>query len=189
MIYKRVVIGVVVRLILLVLALGSLVYIVFIPHWWVLSGILLVVTTVILIELLQYVSKTNKDLAKFIDAINYKDYSVSFSSYKLSNAFDELHHAFRKTLQLFKELKLEKEAHYQYMLQLVKHVNVGIMAIDEKGKLVLFNDQAAQLLSLPNLVYWNRYEEKVPHFYQAVNEQHNNAKRLIRLKTAILRSI
>jgi len=182
MVYKRFIAGVILRLTLLVLSLGSLVYIA-LSHQWVVSSIVLVVfTTAILFELFKFVTKTNKDLAKFIDAINFKDYSVSFSSYKLGTAFDELHDSFRKTLQLFRELKLEKEAHYQYMLQLVKHVNVGIIAVDENDKLVLYNNQAAALLELPNLVYWERYREKVPHLYAAVRGQRSSASQLIKLK-------
>lgn len=182
MVYKRFIIGVILRLALLVLALGSLVYIVLSHQWIVSIVVLVVVNTAVLFELFQFVTKTNKDLAKFIDAINYKDYSVSFSSYKLGTAFDELHDSFRKTLQLFRELKLEKEAHYQYMLQLVKHVNVGIVAVDENDKLVLYNNQAAALLELPNLVYWERYMDKVPHLYEAVRGQRSSASQLIKLK-------
>lgn len=172
----------VLRLVFLVCALAGLVYIVM-EHQWVVSSLLLVLLNAgLLLELFQFVTKTNKDLAKFIDAINYKDYSVSFSSYKLGTAFDELHTSFRKTLQLFRELKLEKEAHYQYMLQLVKHVNVGIIAVDKNGKLALYNDMASELLGLPNLVFWQRYEEKIPHLYAAVSGQRSTASQLIKLK-------
>lgn len=166
----------------MVSALASLVYILMEHQWIVSSSLLVVLNAALLLELFQFVTKTNKDLARFIDAINYKDYTVSFSSYRLGNSFDELHESFRKTLQLFRELKLEKEAHYQYMLQLVQHVNVGIIAVDENGKLALYNEQASELLNLPNLVYWQRYEEKAPHLYAAVSGQRSSASQLIQLK-------
>lgn len=184
MVYKKFALGVVIRLIILISALSAAVVIWISTPWLFTQIVLLILLIALVIELFQYVTKTNRDLAKFIDAINYHDYSVNFSGYKIGNAFDELHQSFKRTLQSFKELKLEKEAHYQYLHQLIKAMGAGVMAIDPKGKIILYNDAAVELLGLPNLIQWDRYQNPVPNFYTAGNRQKSTSSELIKLKNS-----
>lgn len=184
MIYRKFVIGVIVRLTLLVSALSSAVVIWITTDWFFTQVVVLFICVFLVIELFQFITKTNRDLSKFIDAINYQEYSVNFSGYGIGNAFEDLHESFRKTLLLFKELKLEKEAHYQYLDQLIKHMGAGVMAIDPKGRIVLYNDAAALLLGLPNLIQWERYQNPAPNFYAAGNRQKSTSSQLIRLKNS-----
>ncbi|MFY0674604.1 MAG: GHKL domain-containing protein [Bacteroidia bacterium] len=181
MVYKRFNINVIVRLLILVGALSALVYVLIIKSWLITSGICAFLVVVLVVELFNFISKTNKDLSKFIDAINYQDYSVNFSAYKLGNAFEELHESFKSTLELFRNLRLEKEAHYQYLLRLVKHIDIGIIAINDQQKVVLYNESAQDLLGVPNLVDWGRYEEKVPQLFNSVVNKKTDARQLIKL--------
>ena len=184
MIYRKFAIGVAIRLILLIVTLCTVVTIWFSTPWVFTQIILLIISLALVLELFQYVTKTNRDLAKFIDALNYQEYSVNFSGYKIGNAFDELHQSFKKTLELFKELKLEKEAHYQYLHQLIKGMGAGVMAIDPNGKIAMYNDTAAELLGIPNLIQWDRYQNPAPNFYLAGNRQKSTSSQLIRLKNS-----
>ncbi|MGB0430171.1 MAG: sensor histidine kinase [Bacteroidia bacterium] len=179
MVFKRFNVNVTIRLILLTFSIALLVFTIFEKKWPVTSIILCALIITIIIELFRFITKTNRDLAKFIDAINYKEYSVNFSGYKLGNAFDQLHDSFKNTLNLFKELRLEKEAHYQYILRLIKNIDVGIIAVDHCQKVVLYNAKAHQLLQLPNLVQWDRYKQKAPDFYNAIANQKGENKSLV----------
>jgi nitrogen fixation/metabolism regulation signal transduction histidine kinase len=181
MVYKRFNINVIVRLLILVCALSALVYVFIIKSWLITSGIFAFIVIVLVVELFNFISKTNKDLSKFIDAINYQDYSVNFSAYKLGNAFEELHESFKSTLELFRNLRLEKEAHYQYLLRLVKHIDIGIIAINNERKVILYNEAAQVLLNIPNLVDWSRYQEKCPQLYNSVENESSDARQLIKL--------
>lgn len=181
MVYKGFLRNIILRLVLLVASLATFIYLILNKEWIFSSAIIGFLVLLIIYELFSFITKTNKDLSKFIDAINYQEYSVNFSSYKLGNAFDELHESFRKTLTIFRNLRLEKEAHYQYMLRMVKHIDMGIIAFNHEQKIILYNQTAQDLLQVPNLIYWNRYEEKIPAFYHAVINDKSGAKSLIKL--------
>lgn len=181
MVYKGFLRNITLRLVLLVASLATFIYLILNKEWIFSSAIIGFLVLLIIYELFSFITKTNKDLSKFIDAINYQEYSVNFSSYKLGNAFDELHESFRKTLTIFRNLRLEKEAHYQYMLRMVKHIDMGIIAFNHEQKIILYNQTAQDLLQVPNLIYWNRYEEKIPAFYHAVINDKSGAKSLIKL--------
>lgn len=181
MVFRKFKIGVVIRLALLAICLSLSVWVWINTPWIFTQFLLTMISAFVLVELFRFVTKTNRDLAKFIEAINYQDYSVNFSGYRLGNAFDELHDAFRKTLQLFRELKLEKEAHYHYLNLLVKQVKVGIISFDSVGVIQLYNEAAVEFLGVPNLKLWERYAEKVPNLYNAVEKQKGQGKTLVKI--------
>lgn len=181
MVFKKFRIGVVIRLAFLAICL-SLSAVVWTNTQWIFTQILLTgISISVLVELFRFITKTNRDLARFIEAINYQDYSVNFSSYSLGNAFEELHEAFRKTLQLFRDLKMEKEAHYHYLNLLVKQVKVGIISFDGLGNIQLYNESAVEFLGVPNLKKWERYAEKSPKLYEAVSQRAALGKILVKI--------
>ena len=82
MVFRKFTIGVIARLVLLVALIVASVLIWIVTDWLFTQLLVSAMVAGVLIELLHFITKTNKDLAKFIDAINYQDYQVSFSSYK-----------------------------------------------------------------------------------------------------------
>ncbi|MCB0736611.1 MAG: HAMP domain-containing histidine kinase [Bacteroidetes bacterium] len=176
MVFKKFTWGVIIRLSLLTVVIATSVVVWLTTSFIFTQLILSAVAILLLLEIFRFITKTNKDLSKFINAINYNDYQVHFSGYGWDNAFGELHQAFRSTIQKFKELKLEKEAHYQYLQLLVKHIEVGIISFNQKGEVRLFNGSAAALLKLPQLKSLQPLKSAYPDFVDRVAKAKSGAK-------------
>ena len=92
-----------------------------------LYAIIFIIGIIILYQIfsiIQYVEKTNRDLVRFLDAINYDDFSQSFGDARLGKSFKELKMAFNKVLQKFQQTRAEKEEHYRYLQTVVQHIGI-----------------------------------------------------------------
>lgn len=132
-------------------------------------------------ELVRYINKTNRELAKFILAIKHSDFSISFSKSKIGASFDELNTSFEEIIDLYKKAKIEKEAQFQYLRNVVSHINIGIISIEDESDITLMNRNADQLLKVNGIRNWQILKEKRPQFTSLVEEMGSEGRRLIEL--------
>lgn len=98
--------------------------------------------------LVVYVEKTNRDLRRFFDAIQYEDFTQTFSGAGLGSAFDELKEAFNNVLHSFRRARAEKEEHFRYLQTVVQHIGIGLVAYRRDGSVELMNNAARKILYL-----------------------------------------
>ena len=101
--------------------------------------------------LIHYVERTNRDLARFLAAIRYADFSQSFVSGGLGSSFDELKTAFNEVLDAFRQARAEKEEQAHYLQTVVQHIGIGLIVFDSAGEVSLINNAAKRLLGVPRL--------------------------------------
>lgn len=97
-------------------------------------------------NLIQYVNNTNKDIASFMAGIRYDDFTSNTLTNVKGSHFEELHESFDLINRKFRDIRAEKEANYQFLQTLVQHVEVGLLGINEKGKVILINKALQKLL-------------------------------------------
>ena len=119
-------------------------------------AVVLVVVLVVLLlyqiyALIHYVERTNRDLARFLAAIRYADFSQSFVSGGLGSSFDELKTAFNEVLDAFRQARAEKEEQAHYLQTVVQHIGIGLIVFDSAGEVSLINNAAKRLLGVPRL--------------------------------------
>ncbi len=98
-----------------------------------------------IVSLVRYVEKTSRDLARFLDAIEYNDFTQSFANVGGGKAFSELRTAFANVMRKFQGARSEKEAQFLYLRRVVQHVEVGLIAFETNGAITLVNDAAVYL--------------------------------------------
>jgi nitrogen fixation/metabolism regulation signal transduction histidine kinase len=101
--------------------------------------------------LISYTEKTNNELSRFLNAIEYSDFSQTFSKSFLGSSFRELDAAFNKVIEKFKKSRSETEEHVRYLETVVQHVGVGLIAYDQNGNIQFINNAAKRLLNVPNV--------------------------------------
>ena len=75
-------------------------------------GAAFIVTAITTYQLFQYIDKTNKKLIKFLNAIQYSDFSLRFPiNDNLSDSFSNLNASFNNVIGVFKKERLEKIEH------------------------------------------------------------------------------
>jgi nitrogen fixation/metabolism regulation signal transduction histidine kinase len=101
--------------------------------------------------LIRYVTKTNRDLTRFLQSIKYSDFSQSFTNNLKGAGFEELHAAFTEVIREFQRAKLEQEEHFRFMQTIVDHVGIGLIAFNPSGQVELINNAAKKILKIPRL--------------------------------------
>jgi len=131
-------------------------------------------------ELIRFLTQTNAELAKFLLAIKYNDFTVNFSRSSHSG-FKHLHPAMREIMAAYQQVKIEKEAQYQYLRLLVKHLKVGIISVKGEDEITLMNPPALQLLKTNVYHHWKNIQLNRPQLAQAVENMQDGESRLVEL--------
>ncbi len=133
-------------------------------------------------SLIRYVSKTNRDLTRFLQSIKYSDFSQSFTNNLKSSGFEELHAAFTGVIKEFQRAKLEKEEHLRFLQTIVDHVGIGLIAFDPAGEVELLNNAAKKLLKIPRLGNVRDLETVSPILVQKLLELSPGGNDLVKLQ-------
>jgi nitrogen fixation/metabolism regulation signal transduction histidine kinase len=96
-------------------------------------------------SLVRFVSKTNAELVRFLDAARYADYSQRFDLSSLGSGFGELGSAFTDILERFQTVRTEQIEHQRHLKAIVEHVPVPLLSISSDGLLTLWNNAARKL--------------------------------------------
>lgn len=121
---------------------------------WVIATTRFVAVPLVLIALavaqgigvVRFVGQTNRELARFLSAVRYDDYSQSFATGRLGATFAELEASFDAVMARFREARLERDAQRRFLEALVEHVPVAMLAVHADGTVELLNNAARRLL-------------------------------------------
>ncbi len=123
----------------------AIAYLVTTTEYYATILLLAVVLTMQTTGLLRYVRHTNRELARFMLTIRHDDFSQTFAVDAASGSFKELGSAFEEILKRLRAARTAKEEQASYLDTLVQHVPVAVLALDETGKVDLFNHAARRL--------------------------------------------
>lgn len=134
-----------------------------------------------LVSLIRYVEKTNRDLARLLQAIRYSDFTQSFNAGDRGRAFSELSGAFRSVVNDFREVRREKEESFQYLHTVMQHVGIGLISFKTDGEVSLINSAAKKLLRVPYLRQIQKLRAVSDGLADTLLTIGNGEKRLIKL--------
>jgi len=140
-----------IRVLLLSATLGLLAYLIFKTGFIAAAMFVGLMGGYQVYALLRYVTKTNRDLNRFLLSIKHSDFSQSFSNNLKGSGFDELNAAFSEVSREFQRAKIEKEEHFRFLQTIIDHVGIALVAFAPEGKVVLLNNAAKKLLKIPRL--------------------------------------
>lgn len=102
-------------------------------------------------RLIYFVEKTNRELHRFFQSIQYDDFTQTFTGSSFGESFDNLKKSFNQITRRFLKLRSEKEEQFRYLQTVIKHIGVGLISFKSNGDVELFNQAAKQLLSTGHL--------------------------------------
>ncbi len=130
-------------------------------------------------ELIYYANHTNRELAKLFLAIKHSDFSITFSRGSLGNSFKELQSSLIDIIQSYKEVKIEREAQYQFLQMLVNQIQIGIISVQEEN-IILINPTAEKILNIKGIKSWKLVQQQNP---KVVAELSDDGKKIIEVKS------
>jgi nitrogen fixation/metabolism regulation signal transduction histidine kinase len=105
--------------------------------------------------LVRFVSKTNTELVRFLDAARYADYSQRFDLSSLGSGFGELGSTFTDILERFQTVRSGQEEQQRHLKAIVEHVPVPLLSISSDGALTIWNNAARKLFGANHVTKLN----------------------------------
>ncbi|GGF06179.1 sensor histidine kinase [Hymenobacter cavernae] len=142
------------------------------------AGFLIVV---LVLELARYVTRSNKELASFILAVKYRDFSQHFNEAHTNPSLKQLHAAFNQINSTFRQLSAEKEAQFTYLQTVLELIDTGILSYDAEGQVEWVNEAFKQTLELPCLHSIQALQKRHEVLYDAIMQLEPGASSVVKL--------
>lgn len=162
MVYNSFQSSILTRIVLLVTNLMALSYLV-IRHERFFTLVFLALLALLQIVLLfVYLNRTNRNLARFLLLLTYEDTSVVHWKGRVEKTFQGLHHSFKKVNDEINRIRMEKEKGSILLEGIIQHMETGIIAMEEGGKVEVLNKAALQILGVNRLEHLVELEKIQP---------------------------
>jgi two-component system nitrogen regulation sensor histidine kinase NtrY len=180
MIFKRLEIGILGRLLALFAALYAAIYAAQHGSYGLLlgAGVVLLVLT---LELARHVTRANKELADFMLAVKYRNFSQHFNEAHPNRALRPLYTAFNQINATFRQLSNDKETHSKYLQTVLELIDTGIISYDAAGQVEWLNEAFKQTLELPYLRNIQALRRRHAVLYDAIQELRPGASAVVKL--------
>lgn len=144
--------------------------------------ILLLVLFFQVFDLVRLVNRTNQELSRFILAIKHGDYSARFhENHPDHTSLGNLLRSFDTLMGSFKEMERQKASQFLFFQRIIEGVNTGIIALSADKKMVLANQAAQHLLTMPGLSSWTHLQAGKPVFTAAIEALNGMGRGLVEL--------
>lgn len=181
MAFKNFSVQVILRILLLFGLLTTEAYIIFVSNWPVTGIIIGILAIALLLEIIRYVTKTNRDLHTFLQSVRHHDFTASFSSGRRGPTFDGLKNAFNDIIREFRTLEAEKESHHHYLQTVIEHIGVALICIDQREEVSLMNKAAQDLLEKPYMKRIAALERIDENMLRVIRKLGSGEKELIKV--------
>jgi len=151
MVFKSFRLNVIIRVLLLITSVLLIVYLFFNTRYTVSAFILGLLIIYQIFTLVMYVEQTNRKLTGFLQSIRHADFSTSFTEQGLGKSFEELNNSFNDVIAEFKKYRSEREEHLNYLLTVIQHVSIGMIAYKADGKVDQYNKAVSDLFRIKHI--------------------------------------
>lgn len=151
MIIKNFRLNIIVRVAVLGISITLLFYLIFYTMLYATIVVLVVIIIFQLYSLIYYAEKTNRDLSRFLSAIEHSDFSQTFIDTSLGSSFKDLYRSFNRVIMKFQSTRSEKEEHLRYLETVMQHVGIGLISYNQNGEVQFINNAAKRLLKVTYL--------------------------------------
>lgn len=162
MVYKGLRVRYSIRMVVLLATAGGTVY-------WITqtgSAVLPVLAIPLLLlqiySLLHLLERPQRDILRFFEAIEFSDFSQTFSSPGRDKTLEPLRAAFDRVMQAFQKARSEKEAQYRYFQTVIQHIGIGILVFTHDGRIDLINQRAKRILGVRRLTRIDQLSSQHP---------------------------
>ncbi len=145
MIFKRFTILLAARLSLVGGVMATVIWLLLQPGLHSATIIATAVLLILITQLWKFVSRTNREIARFLDAAKYADYSQRFDFKKDGAGFKTLGEAFTQIIERMRERRTGHEMEVRRLRALIEHIPVPLLTLHSDDAVTLQNNAARRL--------------------------------------------
>jgi len=120
-----------------------------------------------LIDFYRFNKKAQDEVAQFVEAIHYRDFSRNFDVKHAPLEIQPLRKSFNEINTTFKVISREKEMQYQYLQRILELVDTGILSYETTtGDIGWMNESLKKMLGVPYLRTIHSLEKREPVIYR-----------------------
>jgi nitrogen fixation/metabolism regulation signal transduction histidine kinase len=170
MVYRRFSTRLAARLVILGVAIAAAMWLMLQPGLHSATLLALGIVAATAAELWWFVSRTNREIARFLDAARHADYSQRFGYEDLGTGFGELAAAFTDILNRMYEQRSNLETDLRRLRALVDHIPIPLMTLHGNGSITLQNNAARRLFGAAHVTRISDLRQFGSSFHDAVAE-------------------
>jgi nitrogen fixation/metabolism regulation signal transduction histidine kinase len=149
MAFKHFGLMIILRLVVLSLAISGFFYAYNNPRFHAVTLIAFIIVTGLVYELWFYLTRTNREVARFLASVKYTDFNQSFEFEDTGAGFKELGNTFTQLMEGFKNLRTTQEAELIRLRSIINHIPVPLMTVKHDGSLLILNNAARRFFGTP----------------------------------------
>jgi two-component system nitrogen regulation sensor histidine kinase NtrY len=148
-----------------------------------LSGIIFLGVSVFQVKLLiDYLDRSNSNIASFLDSIQFDDLSYSFKTKSDDPIVVRLHKELNEALLKLRNARREKDSEFLFFRNIVMHVGIGLIVYKENGKIEIINSAARKLLKVNRPETIRDLTEVSDQLVSVIEKLKTGGRELLRLK-------
>ena len=168
--FRRFSVLLIVRLVLAGIAGGVTVWLFLQPGLHSLTLLSAVLLVGLVGELWWYVSRTNREITRFLDAARHADYSQRFNFENVGAGFEELANTFSEILEKISAVRSNQEMELRRLRALIDHTPIPLLTIHGDDTITLQNNSARRMFGSAQVTRLKDLRQFGVSFYTAVNE-------------------
>lgn len=181
MVYKKLVVNISIRIILLTLTCIALSYV-----WVNFRDPLILLNLVALLILQVYIfirsmNQVNIKLKVFFDAFEFNDPGFSAGDGFHDRSFQALYSSMSSVLGSAREMNLENERQKQYFQTMAEHVGVGLLAYNAEKDIKLINKTLKEMLGIGNIKKLSEFDAIKEGLADRINKLRASDQKLIKI--------
>jgi len=145
MTFRRFTVGLAIRLFLVGAAMAVAIWLVQAGGYLVGASIGTVILLILVAELWRYISRTNREVSRFLSAARNADFSQRFSYKSFGSGFDELGKEFTDIINRLRERGVGHETEVRKLRALIEHIPVPLLTLHADESITLQNNAARRL--------------------------------------------
>jgi len=168
--FKYFLVFLVVRLALVGVVMALVVWLLLQPGYHSATLLACIVLALLAAELWRFVSRTNREVARFLDAVRFADYSQRFDFDKAGSGFADLGRTFTRIIDEMRDRRSGQESEMRHLKALIEHIPVPLMTVHADDAITLQNNAARRLFGATHVTRVNDLRQFGPGFARAVDE-------------------
>jgi len=170
MVYRRFSVFLAIRLIIIGAGITAALWLMLQPGLHSATILAIAFVAIATAELWWFISRTNREVSRFLDAARYADYSQRFSLDDIGTGFGELGDTFTDILDRLYEQRADQEIELRRLRALIDHIPVPLLTVHSDDSITLQNNASRRLFGAAHVTQLADLRQFGAGFHDAVAE-------------------